>query len=911
MAQQDKTDWYWNGVLAGAVNNLYYDFINVDVVHVPYATTHRNSSFFLQTRRAYVPSAKWDKFATDTHRDWDVVDIKYIWRDSCSKDEWEVYALLADKWRNNIRIHKAKIENGCVQKFDWNRTNWRIHPASWCWAFELFTTDYVRWKSLTPWSIMTEVEDGYVTYSSGNLALKANPSKTESEERINMVVFNDTDYVGRVCFSLLQYKRNKNDDWTDIALSSSEYVSDYSNVRYNGCFQMTAGDEWEHELEELVKFKKGGYYRIHVEDDDWQKAFVQVSIDKASKPFESDAWIQINKYEGWTTHGYFSDENVENWNYRFMWPGEDREYPEHWVAIWDYILVYKSRNEPWDWFAWQVRMVTWFDWKRIMVDAPWQWFKVLDSDSDEDEVKWGWLSYAIFPEWWEVVGYTQWRNIYIVTYMDDDSFEKYSVYDQTGLSYTDIISVTEAAWKIYILTDNGYVHYSNYSGYDKFFIQDSVFAWVDKTVLTSYRDTIIAFWNKHIAVWVPDENNTYTAMYNQSSTVWLWSRYAYAEYDWDLIFVSNDKRLLALSIANNVWKYMLQYEDVWDMVNSKLSILSYWDEIFIWNDWNDLRVFWQTKSIPYYNPEWDAYANLSWMSYSFDNLDNEIENKYEQRNTMTRIIKFNKQFKVWTEDWVQWILLQWIEWWIYFWENWIYQRSRWDADFRWDVEEKHFSYKSYISAYLIENESDWVWWTNSWLANRAKLYNVAKLNRLITTLWPGEYSHNTLLRITSYVKWLWSVFEFPVDGWNNDWLWLVTDKFTWQPFGPDEEKKLECMSSIIKDSQKAYQPKCVWKPNAAIQNIAQTTPWCDNHDELLTFDKWVCIDDSLYELAPTMPLVTTLWENQDFATQIKLELIWWPGDVISFGGWLWEMYIAPLFDKWPDWEYQLQPNTDC
>ncbi|MBO7716553.1 MAG: hypothetical protein J6S85_23510 [Methanobrevibacter sp.] len=87
MAQQDKTDWYWNGVLAGAVNNLYYDFINVDVVHVPYATTHRNSSFFLQTRRAYVPSAKWDKFATDTHRDWDVVDIKYIWRDSCSKDE--------------------------------------------------------------------------------------------------------------------------------------------------------------------------------------------------------------------------------------------------------------------------------------------------------------------------------------------------------------------------------------------------------------------------------------------------------------------------------------------------------------------------------------------------------------------------------------------------------------------------------------------------------------------------------------------------------------------------------------------------------------------------------------------------------------------------------------------------------
>ena len=59
MAQQDKTDWYWNGVLAGAVNNLYYDFINVDVVHTPYSSNYRNSSFFLQTRMNYASSNKW------------------------------------------------------------------------------------------------------------------------------------------------------------------------------------------------------------------------------------------------------------------------------------------------------------------------------------------------------------------------------------------------------------------------------------------------------------------------------------------------------------------------------------------------------------------------------------------------------------------------------------------------------------------------------------------------------------------------------------------------------------------------------------------------------------------------------------------------------------------------------------
>jgi hypothetical protein len=56
MAQQDKTDWYWNGVLAGSVNNLYYDLINVDITHVPYSFTQRNSSFFLKNRMSYVPA---------------------------------------------------------------------------------------------------------------------------------------------------------------------------------------------------------------------------------------------------------------------------------------------------------------------------------------------------------------------------------------------------------------------------------------------------------------------------------------------------------------------------------------------------------------------------------------------------------------------------------------------------------------------------------------------------------------------------------------------------------------------------------------------------------------------------------------------------------------------------------------
>lgn len=790
MAQQDKTDWYWNGVLAGAVNNLYYDLINVDVVHTPYSTTNRNSSFFLQTRRNYAPSDKWDHTAVTTHRDWDVTDVKYVWDKSCEKTTWRVYVMLSNKSRSKIRIHVARIEDWCVQEFDrWKK---REYDSTGCGNFKFFTTWYVKWNEKTPWDI---------------------------------ILLKDEDV---------------DDCW--------DYEWDLSIPEYSG--------------------------------------------------------IQINKYDWWTTYWLFSDEVVESWDGRFRWPWEWTECPEKWISIGDYILVYSSLNGNNDWFAGQVRMVTWVEWKRLTVDAPWDWFKTLEWDGDE--VKWKNVKYKIFSDRWEIVGFTAWKKVYMLNaYINWNDYQvsRTEVYDQSGLIPTHIISIADVADKMYVLTDNGFVHFSKDVWYNKFFIQDDAFVWADKLALASYRNVLLAFWDSRIAVWIPDENNTYTTLYDQSTTVWLWSRYSFAEYDWDLLFISNDKRLLAISIAQNVWRYMLQYEDLWDAITSKLAILTYWDEVFLGNDGNDLKIFINTKSRPYYNEDWDWQAFLTWAT---------TEQIYKQENTMTRIIKYNKQFRVWTEDWIQWILLQGIDWWVYFGEWWLYQRGRWDYDYKGNLDMDRYAFKTYISAYLIENESDWVWWTNSWLASRPKLYNLSKLNRLITTLWPWEYSHESKIKVTSYIQGLWRIQEFSIDWDNNERLWLITSKYLWQTPDKEDMKRLECLTSTIPDNQKAYQPTCVWSPNAAIQNLPQQQPRCDNFsEEILTYDKWVCIDDSLYELAPTMPLTTNLWESQDYATQIKLELVWWVGDIITFGGWLWEMFVAPLFTTWPDWEYQLQPNTDC
>lgn len=766
MAQQDKTDFYWNGVLSGAVNNLYYDLINVDVVRVPYVTDNRNSSFFLQTRRSYTTSKEWTNFPSESHRGWDVIDVEYLWENRCDESTWTVYALLTDKARTKIRIHKAPIIDWCTGDFNRNRTNWKIFDIKGCWAFKFFVTDYVKWEYLLPWDIKETIE-----------------GKTPS------------------------------------------------------------GDSY---------------------------------------------WIQINRYEWGTTVWYFSDSNVEAGTEKFVPEGTSEDEEVKWYRIWQYILVYESGQWGDDGFAWQVRMITWIKNWRLMVNAPWQWFKTLSWEAWEREVKWLNVQYKIFSEWWDVIWFTDGRKIYIDSQTAESDNSITEVYDQAGLTSTKIISVASASDKLFVLTDNWYVHYSNYSWYDKLFIQDDMYAWIDKTSIASYRDMIIAFWREHIWVGIPDSNNKFFTLYNQTQTIWLWSRYSYGEYNWDMLFVSNDKRLLALSVANNASKYMLEYQDVWEFINSKFSTLSYWDEVFIWNAERWLRIFLQTANAPYIDvaADWRAKA------------------KSPKQNIMTRIFKYDTLFKVWTEDLVTWILLQWVKRGIYFWENWLYQRSRWYKDTRWDINQHDYEFHSYISAYLIENE-------NNWLDNHPLLFNLAKLNRLVTTLWPWVYSHDSKLRVTAYSKWIWSVYEFSIDWDNNKWVWLITTKYSGEKFSEEDEWDIKCMLSTLQDSQKEYQPKCTEEYLAEVQDLKQSSPWCESYEELLTLDRWVCIDDSLFQLAPTMPLTTSLWENQNYSTQIKIELIWWVGDIITFGGWLWELYVAPLFTTGPDWEYQLQPNTDC
>ena len=50
---------------------------------------------------------------------------------------------------------------------------------------------------------------------------------------------------------------------------------------------MTSSDDGEVTLKNLVKFKKSGYYRIYVEDTDWNESYVQINVDTSSSSSSS------------------------------------------------------------------------------------------------------------------------------------------------------------------------------------------------------------------------------------------------------------------------------------------------------------------------------------------------------------------------------------------------------------------------------------------------------------------------------------------------------------------------------------------------------------------------------------------------------------------------------------------------
>lgn len=587
----------------------------------------------------------------------------------------------------------------------------------------------------------------------------------------------------------------------------------------------------------------------------------------------SNTWIQINKVEWWAMRWYLSDESIEKWDAKFNW--------WWWISAWDYVVIFGSENWENDWYCWQVRTIidyneaTW----DLLLDSAWSWFK-----DWEDEVKWRNVSYMIFPNRWEVVWFTSWKWVTVIT----DNVNTITLCDFWRPTWEANCIIASAATtdRVFLLYDNWWIHFWWYWR-DKFYDSwDAMFCWEDKYNIACYRDFLLAMGSKKMAVAVADTTGQYYRMYNQSSTIGLKNKYAYWEYNWDFLICSNDNRLLALKVASSVWQYMLEYEDIWQYINPYLKAMLHWDKCYIGVDNNQLRVFINTIS------------NI----------------KYDDFNTRTLILKYDTVFWVWTCDKLWYSILRWVYEWFFFWD-WIYTK-KWQYDSVCVDEDdepriKKYTYNIWISAFLLENEENWQTQNN----RSADLFSLAQLQKLIILLWMWRYDDsNTQLKITEYRNGYW--YEQIISSLtSNDWLNNVWAAYEWTPI-----ELSECILSDIKDGSNAIRNTC-----EAWHKIQEPIPlwemfhynWSERvenvyaeHNYQLT-DHRVCVNDEVYKMAPHMPLTIELWDQENYNSQIYIELVSNSDDVINFGWFLANLSLAPLWYKWADWEYLIEVDTGC
>ena len=612
-------------------------------------------------------------------------------------------------------------------------------------------------------------------------------------------------------------------------------------------------------------------------------------------------WIQINRLEWWVYRWYFTTQSILDWT-ETRWD----------IAKWDYLVINESSNWEWDWFAGQTRMVTWFttDMKYLVLDNAWNWFAAADENWNTYKVvMWENVSAMAFWDWWEVIWVSRWSYI-------DLFYDEYHSIEYRPTLWC-IISITESNWRLFALYDNWYIRYSKVWWRDQMFFDDEMDAWMDKTSIYAYKDFILAFGKRSISVWTPVEfnNTTYYTMYEQSWTMWLKSRFSYWEHDWNFIFVSNDNRLMALWVAATSWKYMLELEDIWqEIIWWKLSSMLDTDEAFIADYNNELRILVQTKANPI---------------------------KKSSKNSQTHIYKFDNYFKIWTEDHLSNILMKGYYWWIWYWQWWVYIRwlvepeyysseatepdaynivenwRKWYAiDFRdtvdLDVEEMPHKPEPVIAkiwAFMVENERTGLTQASNWAGTWAPdLFNLVKLNRLIVTLGYWSYSdEHTKIKITSYREWIWVVTEVKTLQ-TNDWINLISHSYMEEELPEELVEKKRCLLSAIKEWQTWYLQECSAK-DLKVTDLITTKPRCEWSKKTNYQDHNICIDSSIFELAPHMPLTINVWDTQAYSSQVKVEIISEPWDMLNFGWLLAELFIAPFGTKWADWENLIQLSS--
>ncbi len=212
---------------------------------------------------------------------------------------------LSAKYRNSSSNSWSSISNTSSTYFygysdEWEDGYYRMTSSD---RGQITIGDLVKFKKSGYYRIYVEDTDGNESYiqfnvdasdsSNDELKITASPSNPDTYEWINLTVKTDADYAdynGKIRFPKFQYRSSSSSSWTTVSnITSSTYISDYSSAWSDSYFRTVSDEDGKATLKNIVKFKKSGYYRIYVEDTEWNESYVQINVDTSSSSSSSSS----------------------------------------------------------------------------------------------------------------------------------------------------------------------------------------------------------------------------------------------------------------------------------------------------------------------------------------------------------------------------------------------------------------------------------------------------------------------------------------------------------------------------------------------------------------------------------------------------------------------------------------------
>lgn len=160
-----------------------------------------------------------------------------------------------------------------------------------------YISNYTPNYTVVEWTMPSYNKTIYVYYTknkSNYLTVNASNRYPSTNEWINLNIGTDSNYTEKINFSKLQYRSSTSSSWSNIPRTSTTYVSDYSYDWSAGYYRMTRSDYGYATINNLIKFKRSGYYRIYITDAYGNEAYVDINVDETNENWSTESDLSLS-----------------------------------------------------------------------------------------------------------------------------------------------------------------------------------------------------------------------------------------------------------------------------------------------------------------------------------------------------------------------------------------------------------------------------------------------------------------------------------------------------------------------------------------------------------------------------------------------------------------------------------------